>query len=131
MREYYVRYLADQDWIMLQLEFKLFAVRHPKLRPKLAAAHRRVKDSMRLDDVEELLGMHDRKRNDGTRAVLEGLFTGVFLQHAFDPQGLSERQAAHYLGTLFDFLVQPTTSKHGLERPHANSGYSLRVDRLD
>ncbi len=111
MREYYVRYLADQDWIMLQLEFKLFAVRHPKLRPKLAAAHRRIKDSMKLDDVAELLGMHDRKRNDGTRAVLEGLFTGVFLQHAFDPQALSERQAADYLGTLFDFLVRPTAAR--------------------
>ena len=111
MREYYVQCMADRTWVMLLLEFKLFAVRHPKLRPKLAAAHRRVRASMKLDDVEELLGMDHKKRNEGTRAVLEGLFTGLFLQHAFDPERLSERQAAHYLGVLFDFLLQPTSSK--------------------
>jgi hypothetical protein len=66
---------------------------------------------MKLDDVEELLGMDDKMRSEGTRAVLEGLFTGLFLQHAFDPERLSEQQAADYLGTLFDFLLQPATSK--------------------
>ena len=106
MREYCIKCLADRTWVMLQLEFKLFAVRHAKLRPQLAAAHRRIKASMKLDDVEELLGMDDEKRNEGTRAVLEGLFLGLFLQHAFDPERLSERQAACSLGALFDFLTQ-------------------------
>ncbi len=111
MREYCVKCLTDRTWVMLQLEFKLFAVRHPKLRPQLAAAHRRIKASMNLDDVEELLGMDDEKRNEGTRAVLEALFMGLFLQHAFDPERLSVQQAADYLGALFDFLLQPTASK--------------------
>ena len=111
MREYCIKCLADRTWVMLQLEFKLFAVRHAKLRPQLAAAHRRIKASMKLDDVEELLGMDDKKRNEGTRAVLEALFMGLFLQHAFDPERLSERQAAYYLNALFDFLLQLPKSK--------------------
>ena len=111
MREYCVKCLADRTWVMLQLEFKLFAVRHAKLRPQLAAAHRRIKASMKLDDIEELLGMDDKTRNEGTRAVLEALFMGLFLQHAFDPERLSERQAAHYLNALFDFLLQLPKSK--------------------
>ena len=111
LRGHYVTCMADPTWVMLQLEFKLFAVRHPKLRPKLAAAHRRVKASMKLDDVEALLGMNDGRLNESTRAALEGLFTGLFVQHAFDPERLSAQQAAHYLGALFDFLLQPTTAK--------------------
>ena len=107
MREYCVKCLTDRTWVMLQLEFKLFAVRHPKLHPRLAAAHRRIKASMKLDEVEELLGIDHDTRNEGTRAVLEGLFIGLFLQHAFDPERLSEQQAAYYLGALFDFLLQP------------------------
>lgn len=111
MREYCVQCLSDRTWVMLMLEFKLFAVRHPRLRPKLAATHRRVRASMKLHEIEELLGMDDRKRNESTRAVLEGLFMGLFLQHAFDPERLSEQQAAYYLGVLFDFLLQPSTSE--------------------
>lgn len=85
----------------------MFAVRYPKLHPKLAAAHRRIRASMKVDDVEKLLGLDDNKRNECTRAVLEGLFTGLFLQHAFHPERLSEHQAAYYPGALFDFLLQP------------------------
>jgi len=111
LREHYVQGMAGQTWVMLQLEFKLFAVRHPKLRPRLAAAHRRIKASMKLDDVEKLLGIDHKVGNEGMRAVLEGLFTGLFLQQAFDPERLSEQQAADYLGALFDFLLQPATLK--------------------
>jgi AcrR family transcriptional regulator len=126
LREHYVQCLADQTWVMLVLEFKLFAVRHPKLRSQLAAAHHRIRVSMKLDDVEELIGLDDKKRTESTRAVLEGLFTGLFLQHAFDPERLSEQQAGHYLGALFDFLLLPAASKGRVGRTHADRENRMR-----
>lgn len=111
LREHYVQGMADRTWAMLLLELQLFAVRHPKLRAKMAAALRRIRASMKLDDVEDLLGMGDKRLTESTRAVLEALFTGLCLQHTFDPERLSERQAGHFLGTLFDSLLQPPASK--------------------
>lgn len=107
MRDYYVQCMADHTRVVLLVEFKLFAVRHPKLHPKLAAVHSRIRASMKVDDVEKRFGLDDNKRNECTRAVLEGLFTGLFPQHAFQPERLSEHQAAYYPGALFDFLLQP------------------------
>lgn len=110
MRQYYVNSMADRTWGMLMLEFKLFAVRHPRLRPKLAATHRRIRASMKLEDLQELLGLS--KRNfEPARAALEALLTGFFLQQAYDPQLLSKHEAARFLSALFDFLVRPENAK--------------------
>lgn len=110
VREHFVNCMADRNWGMLMLEFKLFAVRHPRLRLKLASTHRRIRASMKLDDIQELLGL-DKRNFEPTRSVLEGLLTGLFLQHAYDPESLSEQQAAHYLGELFNFLLRAKMPK--------------------
>jgi AcrR family transcriptional regulator len=104
LRAYYVRCIADREWGMLMLEFKLFAVRHPKLRPKLAAIHRRIRASMKLDVLHKLLG-YDNSDPEPRRAVLEGVMAGLFLEHSYDPERLSERQAAKFLGRIFDSLL--------------------------
>src|SRR6202050_5373576 len=36
LRKYYVARVSDRQWVMLALEFKLFALRHPRLRARLA-----------------------------------------------------------------------------------------------
>src|SRR5581483_8855295 len=40
LRQYFLERASDRQWSMLMLEFKLFAVRHPRIRGKLARAHR-------------------------------------------------------------------------------------------
>lgn len=104
LREYYVQCIADREWGMLMLEFKLFAVRHPKLRPRLAAIHRRIRASMKLDVLHTLLG-YDNSDPEPRRAVLEGVMAGLFLEHSYDPERLSERHAARFLGRIFDSLL--------------------------
>src|SRR5689334_14386723 len=42
LRKFYVARVADRQWVMLSLEFKLFALRHPRLRARLARTHRRI-----------------------------------------------------------------------------------------
>lgn len=103
LRDYYVQCITDREWGMLMLEFKLFAARHPKLRPKLAAIHRRIRTSMKLEALHKLLGM-DNACPESKSAVLEGVMAGLFLEHTYDPERLSERQAAKFLGHIFDSL---------------------------
>ena len=103
LRDYYVQCITDREWGMLMLEFKLFAARHPKLRPKLAAIHRRIRASMKLEVLHKLLGM-DNACPESKSAVLEGVMAGLFLEHTYDPERLSKREAAKFLGHIFDSL---------------------------
>jgi AcrR family transcriptional regulator len=103
LRDYYVQCITDREWGMLMLEFKLFAARHPKLRPKLAAIHRRIRASMKLAVLHKLLGM-DNGCPESKSAVLEGVMAGLFLEHTYDPDRLSDCQAAKFLAHIFDSL---------------------------
>jgi AcrR family transcriptional regulator len=96
LRQFFVSRITDRRWAMLMVEFKLFAVRHSRLRPRLAATHRRIRASVRIEGVDE--------KPDWIKAALEAVLTGFSLEHAYDPLRLSKRQAIEMLGTLFDML---------------------------
>ena len=100
-REYYVSRLADQNWAMLMLEFKLFAARHPEKRGRLVASHRAIRKGFQ---VECLAGIFDAKQ-DAPRGMLEAVLHSFVLQRAYDPQAFSEQQAVDSLRFIFDRLV--------------------------
>jgi AcrR family transcriptional regulator len=104
LRDYYARCIADREWGMLVLEFKLFAARHPRLRSQLASIHRRIRASMKLEVIYKLLGI-DKTDNEPRGAALEGVMAGLFLERAYDPERLSEQQAGVFLGHIFDSLL--------------------------
>src|SRR5215471_2367897 len=54
MREFFLAKAADRRWCLLALEFKLFAVRHPEVRKRLAAMHRRFVEP-RVSFLEEVM----------------------------------------------------------------------------
>jgi AcrR family transcriptional regulator len=108
LREYYVAKLSDREWTMLTLEFKLFALRHGRLRARLAAAHRRIRASLNLELIEELLP--DRLRRDSRsqelrRLALEAMLNGLVLERAYDPKRVSEEEATRLLRRAFDTMV--------------------------
>ena len=98
LREFFVSRISDRRWAMLMMELKLFAVRHAELRAGLAAAHRRIRASLKIEGIEESC---DQLK----RAALEAILTGFSLEHAYDPLRLPKRQAMEILGALFDTLV--------------------------
>ncbi|HEX4749234.1 MAG TPA: TetR/AcrR family transcriptional regulator [Bryobacteraceae bacterium] len=104
LRKYYVERASDREWSMLMLEFKLFAVRHPKLRAKLARAHREIRASAK-PQLSALLDSEFQSDSEGTRVALEAVLSGLVLQHAYDPTALSERQLIVTLGHIFDVLL--------------------------
>ena len=114
LRNSYVARVSDRQWMMLSLEFKLFALRHPKLRARLARTHRRIRASLKLDTVTLLpeLMTTGRESRDVRRVALEAVLNGLVLEHAYDPHIISKMQATIVLGWMFDVLVgtkEPST----------------------
>ncbi len=117
LREYYVRLTADRQSVMLMLEFKLFAVRHGRLRAKLAGTHRQIRSSiMKVDAIKSRLPARVQLRADADevrRVALEAALNGLVLEHAYDSKRISEDQVASILRRIFDLLMQPEPSHAG------------------
>jgi AcrR family transcriptional regulator len=96
-RAFFQSRMTDRQWAMLMLEFKLFAVRHPEQRAGLAATHRRIRASLRIEEIGEF--------GELQKAALEAVLAGFTLEYSYDPVRLPKRSAAEMLGKLFDALV--------------------------
>lgn len=108
LREYYVSRLSDREWTMLMLEFKLFALRHGKLRARLAAAHQRIRASLNLQLIEELLPESlrgDARLHELRRLGLEAMLNGLVLERAYDPKRISEEEGARLLRHEFNAMI--------------------------
>ena len=110
LRKFYVGRASDRQWVMLAVEFKLFALRHPKLRARLARTHRRIRESLKLETISKLMPelMQGRlESREVRRAALEAVLNGLVLEHAYDPETISQTQANTVLGRVFDVLMTP------------------------
>jgi AcrR family transcriptional regulator len=109
LRNYYATRAKDRQWSILVLEFKLFALRHSRLRAKLAEAHRRIKTKMKMEGIQRLLpsqvGASQRSR-ELRKIVLEALLNGLMLEQAYDPKAITDDEVAAILGKLFDTLAR-------------------------
>jgi hypothetical protein len=112
--------------MLLMLEFKLFALRHPKMRARLASAHRRIRASLNYEGLRKLLPWDpDTERDELDKVLLEVVLMGLVLEHAYDPKRLSAKQTVEALGRAFDmfFAVQHLRPTAAL-LPSANPGVS-------
>lgn len=110
LREYYVGLLGDTQWSMLMLEFKLFALRHGQLRPKLLRTHRQIRALLSAAKIQQLAPFEIAeifKTEEPVRRALEATLHGLVLEHAYDPTAISEEQLTVLLRRIFDVLVRP------------------------
>jgi AcrR family transcriptional regulator len=116
LRKFYIARAADRQWVMLALEFKLFALRHPKLRARLARTHRRIRESLKLETISGLipeLMQARRATREIRRVALEAALNGLVLEHAYDPETISQAQAVAVLGRMFDVLMPARLPANG------------------
>jgi AcrR family transcriptional regulator len=116
LRKVYVERVSDRQWVMLSLEFKLFALRHPKLRARLARTHRRIRESLKLETISKLipeLMRSGRESREVRRVALEAVLNGLVLEYAYDPETISQAQATVVLGRMFDILMAAKNSSNG------------------
>jgi AcrR family transcriptional regulator len=108
LRKFYVGRASDREWVMLAVEFKLFALRHPRLRARLARTHRRIRESLKLEMIGNLIPellAGGRESQEVLRVALEAVLNGLVLEHAYDPETISQTQANAVLGRMFDVLM--------------------------
>ncbi|HUA22433.1 MAG TPA: TetR/AcrR family transcriptional regulator [Bryobacteraceae bacterium] len=108
LRAFYVQRAADRQWVMLTLEFKLFALRHPRLRAKLARTHRRIRESLKLETIRNMIPSLLNGKPESRamrRTALEAVLNGLVLEHAYDAETISEAQVTAVLGQIFDVLM--------------------------
>jgi AcrR family transcriptional regulator len=113
MRDFFLTKTMDRRWCLLALEFKLFAVRHPEVRQRLAAMHRRFVGSRVgfLEEVMKKVGGELPVSAYATGVSMDALGNSLTLEHMLDPTMITESDVRHIEGNFFDSLTSPPKKK--------------------
>ena len=106
-REFFLSLSQDRRWSLLALEFKLFAVRHPEARARLAAMNRRLVRP-RVGILEQVMKGSLSKLPASPTAValsLSGASNAVALEHMLDRTAMPESSMKKILARYFDSLI--------------------------
>ncbi len=83
---------------MLNLEFKQYAIRHPRQRARLASLHGGIKSRFALPEIEELLPQAQTEAEKrACSLVLGGVMEGMAVNRLFDAAEFDKKQARFYL----------------------------------
>jgi AcrR family transcriptional regulator len=110
LRKFFLDKSADRQWSLLALELKLFAVRHPKIKARLAMMNRRFVSARRriLQEIMEGLQRQLAVPANVAAVALTALSNVLTLEQMLDRTAMSQRDAKTILGSLFDSLTGQT-----------------------
>jgi len=110
MREFFLSKTLDRRWSLLAMEFKLFAVRHPEVRQRLAAMHRRFVGP-RVGMLEEVMKALGRELPVSAFAIgvsLATLGNSLMVEHMLDPALMPQSDVLQIMSNFFDGLTSGT-----------------------
>ena len=100
LAQYLARLSKDLERMLLNVEFKLYAIRHPHKRERLADLLRAMRLRTSIPEISRLLPQLDG-RTTSTKLIdclaICGVMDGLALNHLFDPDGLDNRAVLRYL----------------------------------
>jgi AcrR family transcriptional regulator len=111
LRDHYAQIAKDRRLTLLSLEFKLFAIRHPKAHARLRAWQRRLR-ACGGNIVRRVLQEQRRTLPFSTKVAAAGLgalSNALLLEHLVDPTELNESDVRHLLGLFFDAVFGSKT----------------------
>jgi AcrR family transcriptional regulator len=108
LRKHYAEIAKDRRLVLISLEFKLFALRHPEAHARLRDRHRRIRASWGelLAELLQALGRTLPISNPAASASCGALAQGLLLEQLVDPKTLSEKDVRHVLGLFFDSVFR-------------------------
>lgn len=111
LRDHYAHSRKDRRLVLLSLEFKLFAIRHPEAHARLRARHERFRASGAefVRRVSKSLGRSLPISNSAAATGLGALSNALVLEHLFNPAGVTDRDIRHLLGVVFDAIFHTRT----------------------
>jgi AcrR family transcriptional regulator len=108
LRTHYAELATDRRLVLISMEFKLFAMRHPEAHARLRSRHRRIRASFG-ELFSELMGELGKTLGiayPAASACLGAVAQGLLLEHLLDPKTLSDDDVRHVLGLFFDSIFQ-------------------------
>ena len=109
LRQHYVEIAKDRRLVMLSLEYKLFAVRHPEAHARVRARQDRLKKS--ATKILAMVSTRQRPAGISNRAIgtaLGALSQALLLERLVNPGVLTEKEVQVMLGLFFDALIAPS-----------------------
>jgi AcrR family transcriptional regulator len=107
LRAYYSRMACDRRWALLSMEFKLFAIRHPAARQRLALRYRRLREPG-LTLMTQLLEEQGRDLPVSIHAATVALgaaANSLLIESLVDHKALSEKEIPILLSLVFDAVL--------------------------
>lgn len=117
--------IANRRRTLLAVEFKLYAIRHPKRTKRLADLHAALCLSCVEASVEKLLpgfACLTSKEKRMQTAQIGALLDGIALNRMFDPGGLTEELILRHLRSALRIALQPQ-EEGGDGRPPDPAGF--------
>ena len=107
LRTFLLDVCLDRRWSLLALEFKLFAVRHPEARARLAEMNRRfVSSRVRiLEGIMKALGRELPASANAVGISLSALTNTLTLEHMLDRTAMPEEDVKKIMQNFFDGLT--------------------------
>ena len=106
LRTHYAALAKDRRLVLISMEFKLFALRHPEAHARLRSRHRRIRASLAelFSEIMTALGRELPIAYPAASACLSAVSQGLLLEHLIDPKTLSDADVRHVLGLYFDSI---------------------------
>jgi AcrR family transcriptional regulator len=107
LRDHYAHSRRDRRLVLLSLEFKLFAIRHPEIHARLRARHESLyacgADFVRR--VTKALGRTLPIPSSAVATGLGALSNALVVEHLFDQSAITDQDIRHLLGVIFDAVL--------------------------
>ena len=113
LREHYAQLAKDRRLVLLSLEFKLYAIRHPEAHARLQARQRRIRASAGdlLHRLAEATGRKLPVPKMAAAAALGALSNALLLEHLVDGATISDQDIRYLLGVFFDAIFNTKIAK--------------------
>lgn len=104
--------IRDKARVLLYIEFKMYAIRHPHKRKRLAELHLLICTNASAAKLDFLPELHsdDPEEQRARTAQFGSFFDGLVLNHYFDPGGLDEEQMRERIQCSVRALMDPASS---------------------
>jgi AcrR family transcriptional regulator len=106
LRSHYAELATDRRLVLISMEFKLFALRHPEAHARLRSRHLRIRASFGelFSEIMSALGQTIPIAYPAASACLGAVSQGLLLEHLLDHKTLSDGDVRRVLGLFFDSI---------------------------
>jgi AcrR family transcriptional regulator len=111
LRTHYAELATDRRLVLISMEFKQFALRHPEAHARLRGRHRRIRASFAelFSEIMGALGKTIPITYPAASACLGAVSQGLLLEHLLDNKTLSDGDVHQVLGLFFDSIFSNCT----------------------